>query len=88
MSQIINGIIRSPSHLIALATTVAAVLLYLSPAPDGVAQSALTGAALCLLAVGLYATVAIPEFLTAMVFFTMAMVFKVADAGIVFSGFH
>ncbi len=88
MSQIINGIIRSPSHLIALATTVAAVLLYLSPAPDGVAQSALTGAALCLLAVGLYATVAIPEFLTALVFFTMAMVFKVADAGIVFSGFH
>ncbi|MEX0695493.1 MAG: SLC13 family permease [Rhodospirillales bacterium] len=88
MSQIINGILRSPSHLIALATTAAAVLLYLSPPPDGISQSAVTGAALCLLAVGLYATVVIPEFLTALVFFTLAMVIGVGDAEVVFSGFH
>jgi len=83
-----NGLFRSPPHLIALATTVSAVVLFLSPAPAGVPQSALTGAALCLLAVGFYATVAIPEFLTALVFFTLAMVIGVGPADVVFSGFH
>lgn len=66
----------------------AAVALFCMPVPEGVSPNAVTGAALCLLAVGLYATMAIPEFLTALVFFTMAMVFDIADAEIVFSGFH
>lgn len=83
-----NGLIHSPSHLIALATTVAAVILFMLPAPDGVPQTAMTGAALCLLAVGLYATVVIPEFQTALLFFTLAMVIGVGSAEVVFSGFH
>jgi len=88
MSRILNGIVRSPSHLIALAAAAAAAILYLMPAPAGVPPSAVTGAALGLLAVGLYATVAIPEFLTALVFFTLAMIIGVAPADVVFSGFH
>ena len=48
----------------------------------------MTGAGLCLLAVGLYATAVIPEYLTALVFFSLAMVLGTADANIVFSGFH
>ena len=88
MSQAPFGIVRSPSHLLALVTTIAAVFLFLTPPPAGVPQSAFTGAALGLLAVGLYATVAIPEFLTALVFFTLAMVIGAAPAGVVFSGFH
>ncbi|WNK01033.1 SLC13 family permease [Thalassospiraceae bacterium LMO-JJ14] len=88
MSQAPFGIVRSPSHLLALVTTIAAVFLFMTPPPAGVPQSAFTGAALGLLAVGLYATVAIPEFLTALVFFTLAMVIGAAPADVVFSGFH
>jgi len=58
------------------------------PPPDGIPQSAMTGAGLCLLAVGLYATAVIPEYLTALVFFSLAMVLGTADANVVFSGFH
>ncbi len=88
MTKIIFGITRSPSRLIALCTTIAAVFLYLTPAPQGVPASAITGSALCLFAVGLYATVAIPEFLTAIMFFTLAMLIGIGDANVVFSGFH
>jgi len=88
MSRILNGIVRSPSHLIALAAAAAAAALFAMPAPAGVPASAVTGAALGLLAVGLYATVAIPEFLTALVFFTLAMIIGAAPANVVFSGFH
>ncbi len=79
---------RSPSQLIALATTIAAVLLFVMPPPDGVPVHTVQGAALALFAVGLYATVAIPEHVTALAFFTVAMVFAIAPPAVVFSGFH
>lgn len=87
MSYLLS-ITRSPSRLIACLTTATAVLLIAMPTPEGIPPGALTGAALCLLAVGLYATAVIPEYLTALVFFTLAMVLGTADADIVFSGFH
>jgi len=88
MNKFIIGLTGSPSRLIALCTTIAAGFLILSPAPQGVPASAITGTALCLFAVGLYATVAIPEYLTALVFFTLAMLIGISDANVVFSGFH
>ncbi len=78
----------SPSRLIACTTTTLAVLLIAIPVPEGISSSAITGAALCLFAVGLYATAAIPEYLTALAFFTIAMILGVANASVVFSGFQ
>ena len=79
---------KSPSRLIACLTTATALLLIAMPTPEGIPPNALTGAALCLLAIGLYATAVIPEYLTALVFFTLAMILGTADANVVFSGFH
>ncbi len=88
MMSFLRTFTQSPSRLIACLTTAVAVLLIVMPTPDGIPPNALTGAALCLLAVGLYATAVIPEYLTALVFFTLAMILGTADANIVFSGFH
>ena len=44
--------------------------------------------ALIFLTIGLWATAAIPEHLTALLFFALAMLFAVAPASITFAGFH
>lgn len=68
--------------LIALAAM--AIAFGLVPAIDPALRPA---AALCLIAIGLWATGVLPEHLTALGFFTVAMLFKVAPADVVFSGF-
>tara|TARA_R110000787_G_scaffold274979_1_gene383251 strand:- start:95809 stop:97209 length:1401 start_codon:yes stop_codon:yes gene_type:complete len=80
--------LAKPNRMIALATTITAAVLFIITPPVGVPPDALKGAALGLFAVGLYGTVAVPEHLTALLFFTIAMVFAVAPAPVVFSGFH
>ncbi|MDA0998218.1 MAG: SLC13 family permease [Proteobacteria bacterium] len=76
------------SRLVAVMTTLAAAALFVIPAPEGVPAAAFRGFGISLFAVGLYATAAVPEFLTAIAFFTLAMIFHVAPAPAVFSGFH
>ena len=44
--------------------------------------------ALIVLAIGLWATAAIPEHVTALLFFALAMFFAVAPASVTFAGFH
>lgn len=82
------GILRSPGRLIAVVTTVAAVALYFAPIPDGMTPMALQGAAVCLFAIGLFATGAMPEYLAALMFMTVAMILGVASAPVVFAGFY
>ncbi len=62
--------------------------MFLLPAPEGVDPRVTRGAALAVFAIGLYATAVIPEFLTALAFFLIAMLFAVAPANAVFSGFQ
>lgn len=45
-------------------------------------------AAVVVLAIGLWATATFPEYFTTIVFFVLAMIFGIAPADIVFSGFH
>ena len=54
---------------------------------EGLSDEAAMGGALALAAIGLWATNAIPEHLTALLFFLVAMVAGVATAPVVFSGF-
>ena len=81
-------VFHSPSRLIALATTLAAIILYFVPAPADVPPDVMKGLALSLFAVGLYATGALPEHVSALCYFTVAMIVAVAPANVVFSGFH
>lgn len=58
-------------------------------ASDLMPDSALgKGAGLALITIGLFATGRIPEYLTALLFFSLAMLFQVAPAEVVFSGFQ
>ena len=65
---------------------VAAAIFFLPP-PQGVAAGAMHAAALMVLTVGLWALGALPEYVTALVFFLLAMVLAIAPPQVVFSGF-
>jgi di/tricarboxylate transporter len=75
----------APRHLIALAiAALAAGLAAFGPGENN--APAILG--LILLTIGLLATSAIPEYLTALIFFAIAMIFALAPASVVFSGFE
>lgn len=76
-----------PSHLVAGAGLLAAGALALWPPPGLPVEGARAGA-LVVATVVLLATGALPEFVTAILFFVVAMLFAVAPAEVVFSGFH
>ena len=75
-------------RIIAGVSLFAAVALLVFPTPEGLDGRAMRGAALTIFAIGLYATRIIPEFLTAFAYFLAAMLFAVAPASVVFSGFQ
>jgi len=77
----------TPSRVVAGLTVLAALLLAAFP-PAGMPPEAAPAAGLCLAAIGLYATGALPEYLTAILFFLVAMLAKIAPAAVIFSGFH
>ncbi|MCG8692320.1 MAG: anion permease [Minwuiales bacterium] len=76
----------SPGRLIATAAVAAGLLLLIFP-PAGLEGDAAKAAAVAVAAIGLWATGAIPEALTALAFFLAAMLIGVAPADVVFSGF-
>ncbi len=75
------------SRLIALAAVLASVVIFLLPVPDGISPTVMRAAAVATLTIGLLATVALPEFLTVLIFFFLCVVLTVADPDVVFSGF-
>ena len=70
---------------LALVLTIAAAIVL---AGVGGSPEATRSLALIFLTIGLWATAAIPEHLTALLFFALAMLFAVAPASITFAGFH
>lgn len=75
------------SHWIAVAGLLTAAALALIPIGGLAPETARTGA-LALAAVVLFATGALPEFVTTILFFAVAMLFSLAPANVIFSGFH
>lgn len=65
----------------------AAFLLLLSR-PEALPPSALKAAVLGLFCLGLWASAIVPEFLASIIFFLSAMLFAVAPAEVIFSGFY
>ncbi len=65
----------------------AAIALYLVPLVTGQSTGLLRAAAVLFLIMGLLATGALPEYLTSLLFFLLAMAFAIAPPAVVFSGF-
>lgn len=77
---------RAGSVISIAVIAVAAAMLVLPP-PAGVEPGTMRAAALVFFTVGLWAANALPEYLTGLLFFALAMIFAVAPAQVVFSGF-
>ncbi|HEX6004661.1 MAG TPA: SLC13 family permease, partial [Burkholderiales bacterium] len=78
--------LRPVSVLTAIVVAVA-VVVYFLPAPAGALPGTMHAAALVVLVIGLWALGSVPEYITALVFFALAMLLAVAPAQVVFSGF-
>ncbi|MFN4284178.1 MAG: SLC13 family permease [Alphaproteobacteria bacterium] len=79
--------LRLPVLLTGLCCLVAAALV-LMPTPAGVDSGMMRAAALVLVALALFATGVLPEYISALVFLTFGMLFAVAPAETVFAGFY
>ena len=71
----------------ALLATGIAVVLVAMPTPSGMDPQALRGGALVFLSITLFATGVLPEAITALAFFALAMLLAVAPTATVFAGF-
>ncbi|MDP6952843.1 MAG: SLC13 family permease [Alphaproteobacteria bacterium] len=78
-----------PAFIAAITTLVAAALALAAFAGSGDSdQPLLLSGALALFAIGLYCTGVVPGYVTALLFFLLAMLLSVAPADVVFSGFR
>lgn len=80
-------IARCRTPLIAAGLVAAALVLWLTPPPEGASPVMMRAAALVVLSIGCWATMIVPEHLTALGFFLGAMVLHVGEPAVVFSGF-
>jgi anion transporter len=78
-------LLRLPWLLAALTTIVGLYLLVSPPVALGPEQGRAAG--LAIIAIGLWATGAVPEHITALLFFLLAMLLGIAPAKVIFSGF-
>jgi anion transporter len=79
---------RRPLAAIATAAVIlAAAIVFFLPAPVGYTPQTMHAAALCILVIGLWVLGAMPEHIVGLLLFFLAMVFAVAPANVVFSGF-
>lgn len=84
---ILASLARSFRHAIALACMAAGAALALYP-PAALPPDAARPVGLAVGAIGLWVTAAIPEYLTALLFFLLAILLRAAPPATVFSGFH
>lgn len=66
---------------------IAAITLYFLPPPAGLSPATMHAGALVVLVLGLWALGVVPENITGLIFFALAMLLAIAPAGVVFSGF-
>jgi anion transporter len=78
---------RTATHIAAAAAITGAVVVYFLPPPAVASAGTMHAAALVLLTIALWALGVIAEYLTALLFFLLAMVLAIAPAQVVFSGF-
>lgn len=76
-----------PASLLTALIVFAAVAIYFTPPPAGVASNVMHAGALLVLVMGLWAIGSLPEYLVALIFFTLAILLDVAQPTVIFSGF-
>jgi anion transporter len=76
-----------PASILTALVLLAAGTIFFMPAPAGVDANIMHAGALLVLVIGLWAVGSLPEHLTSLIFFLLAMVLAIAPAGVVFSGF-
>jgi anion transporter len=76
-----------PLRVLNAAMVVAAVAIFMSPAPAGVSPTVMHAAGLVTLCTGLWATQALPEHLTGLIFLALSALAAVAKPAVIFSGF-
>ena len=77
----------APQRLVASAACVAGLALAAAPTPDGLHPAILPTAGVVVLCVGLWATAALPEYLTSIIFCFLAITVAGAAPEVVFAGF-
>lgn len=75
------------ASLLALAIVAVAAAIFFTPPPAGVSVKVMHTGGLLVLVMGLWATGILPEALTALLFFALAVLLEVAKPEVVFSGF-
>jgi len=70
-----------------IAVVASAIAIFFAPAPAGVSATVMHAAGLAVLTVGLWATQALPEHVTGLMFLLLAVLAEVAPPHVVFSGF-
>ncbi|MDZ7832572.1 MAG: SLC13 family permease [Desulfobacterales bacterium] len=80
--------IKSLRHIIIGFIVFSALTSYLFSLFSSGANEPTRAAAVVIFALGFWATTALPEYLTAIMFFLFALVLKIAPPNVVFSGFH
>lgn len=76
----------NPARWTALAVLGLSAALLLAPPPAGVDARILRGAAMVVFAMGLFATAALPEFVTGLAFYAIATLIAVAPTAVIFAG--
>jgi len=76
-----------PTHVLAVVGVLLAVWVGIDP-PAFVPAGSGPGIALAIATIALLATAVLPEYVTALLFFAVAMLFAIAPADIIFAGFH
>ncbi|WP_374445255.1 SLC13 family permease [Stella sp.] len=78
----------APARVVPLLAVLALAIAFVAPAPAGVPPATMHAGALAFFTIGLWATGAMPEHVTALVFMTLAVLLKVAPPGVAFAGFE
>lgn len=76
------------SSTIAVLGIIAGAIVWMQPPPAGADPDIMHIAGIVIVAIALWATSAVPEYFTAIIFFFLAMILTDAGAPTVFSGFH
>src|SRR5690606_17475183 len=80
-------VMPKPLALLVALIVVVAVAIFFTPPPPGVSVNVMHTGALLILVMGLWATGALPEALSALIFFALAVLLQIAKPEVIFSGF-
>ncbi len=84
----VNSLSLSPSKFLFAFALIISVVLFMVPAPAGIAPATLKAGAVIVLALGLWSTAVVPSYFGSLIFLFAAVVLAIAPAKVVFSGFH